>query len=34
LSSREDAASYLFDDLRIDRSGFEELDPTQLESLA
>ena len=34
LSNREEAAGYLFDDLRIDRSAFEKLDPIRLEELA
>jgi hypothetical protein len=34
LGNRRDAASFLFDDLRIDRDEFEELDPVQLERLA
>ena len=34
LSNREEAAHYLFDDLRIDEGGFRQLDPRRLEELA
>ena len=34
LSNREEAAQYLFDDLRIDEGGFRQLDPSRLEDLA
>jgi hypothetical protein len=34
LSNREDAARYLFEDLRIDEAGFRQLEPTHLEELA
>jgi hypothetical protein len=34
MRSQRDAARYLFDDLRIDESGFRQLHPAQLEELA
>ncbi len=34
LSNRRDAAMYLFEDLRIDRGDFEQMDPDHLEQLA
>lgn len=34
LSNREEAARYLFDDLRIDEAGFLQLKPAHLEKLA
>ena len=34
MKNREEAARYLFDDLRIDEADFTLLDPTRLEELA
>jgi hypothetical protein len=34
LSNQQDAARYLFEDLRIDTADFEQLDPNHLETLA
>jgi predicted transcriptional regulator of viral defense system len=34
LTNREEAARYLFEDLRIDETGFRQLEPDRLEELA